>query len=163
MTTTREPEIHIRRATVADVPIITEFNAMIAKETENLDLDRLRLMSGVHALFDDPSKGFYIVAEIDGAVAGQLMITYEWSDWRNGSNWWIQSVYVHPDYRAKGVFTALYTHIEKEARATPGVSGLRLYVDRHNERAQRAYQRLGMSKSEYELFEVDFVLSRSRN
>jgi ribosomal protein S18 acetylase RimI-like enzyme len=142
----------VRRATSADAVCLIDFNARMALETENLTLDRATLEAGVRAILEDSAKGFYFVAEIDGRVVGQLMITFEWSDWRNGNIWWIQSVYVLPEYRRRGVFRAMFEHVEHEARGA-GVVGLRLYVEQHNAAAQGTYQRLGMSLSHYQLME----------
>ena len=132
----------------------------MALETEHLSLDLDRLRDGVHALFEQPGRGVYYVAELDGQRAGQMMITYEWSDWRNGLFWWIQSVYVEPRFRSQGVFKALYRHVEHLARTTPGVCGLRLYVENSNSQAQEIYQRLGLQRTAYQMFEVDFILGR---
>lgn len=148
----------IRTATLADAPRIAEFNALMAKETENLELDMNRLRAGVEEVLRDSSKGVYYVAEANGVVVGQTLITYEWSDWRNGMFWWIQSVYVHKDYRGQGVFKSLFQHIRSRAEREKTVCGLRLYVEKHNARAQRTYERLGMKKTHYEMFEVDFVM-----
>jgi len=148
----------IRFATVADAAIIARFNALLAAETEQITLDQDRLRQGVEALLRDSSKGFYVLAERDNAVVGQTMITYEWSDWRNGVFWWIQSVYVEKDARGIGVFKALFEHIHTLAKAKPDVCGLRLYVDETNTRAKQTYERLAMHSSHYELYEVDFVL-----
>lgn len=148
----------VRTATTDDIETIVEFNAQLAKETEDRVLERSLLRRGVQALLADPTKGAYFMA-VDGAtVVGQLMITHEWSDWRNGMFWWIQSVYVRPEDRGKGVFALLYGHILAEAKRRGGIAGLRLYVDHHNTRAQSTYAKLGMKKSEYEMFELDFVL-----
>jgi len=152
--------IIIRAATAADVATIARFNAAMAWETEGLTLDGERVRRGVEAVLADPSKGFYWVAELDGRPAGQMLVTPEWSDWRNGAFWWIQSVYVEPPCRGRGVFRALYEHAERRARSEPGVCGLRLYVEQHNERAQQVYLRLGMKPTPYRIFEVDFVLNR---
>ncbi len=114
------------------------------------------MRAGVAALLADTSKGIYFVAEIDGQVAGQVMVTYEWSDWRNGNFWWLQSVYVAAAHRGAGVFKALYARVEDEARKTPGVCGLRLYMDAHNETARAAYRRLGMAETNYVVFERTF-------
>ncbi len=154
--------IQIREASYADAPMITEFNQSIAKETENLALDRQRLLKGVQALLSDPKKGCYYLAEVDGRVVGQLMITFEWSDWRNGNFWWIQSVYVHKEYRMMGVFTSLYRYVLELARKRGDVSGLRLYVDHENKRAQQTYENLGMKPTRYEMREIDFVLKDGR-
>ena len=133
----------------------------MALETEHLTLDPGRLQSGVKRLVEDSSKGFYILAWDGGRIVGQLMITFEWSDWRNGTFWWIQSVYVEPAYRGRSVFKALYRHIENMARTTPDVCGLRLYVEGENHRAQEVYRRLGMTATPYQMFEIDFVMRRT--
>ena len=153
-------EIAVRVATAADAEFLVRGNAAMALETEDLSLDLDRLRDGVHALFEQPGRGVYYVAELDGQRAGQMMITYEWSDWRNGLFWWIQSVYVEPRFRSQGVFRAVYRHVEKLARTTPGVCGLRLYVENSNSQAQEIYQRLGLQRTAYQMFEVDFVLGR---
>jgi ribosomal protein S18 acetylase RimI-like enzyme len=154
------PTITIRRAERSDAEFIVRGNAAMALETEHLSLDLDRLRDGVHSLFDDPSRGLYFIAEVNGKRAGQMMITYEWSDWRNGTFWWIQSVWVEPQFRSQGVFTALYDSIQNEAKTSHGVCGLRLYVESENERAQRTYERVGMKPTVYRMFEVDFVLMR---
>lgn len=154
--------IRIREAHLPDVPVLAEFNRRLAWETERLQLDPEVLRQGVTAVLQDASKGIYFVAEVDGAVAGQLMITYEWSDWRNGNLWWIQSVFVKEEFRGQGLFRALFTHLENRARASSGVAGLRLYMHAHNEAARQTYERLGMKHSEYEVLELDFVLNRNR-
>lgn len=148
----------VRRARPDDAEIIVEFNARLAAETENRTLDRILLRRGVEALLADPAKGTYYLAVEGGAPVGQLMITSEWSDWRNGTFWWIQSVYVREKSRGQGVFAQLYGHILAEAKSRGGIAGIRLYVDHHNVRAQNTYTKLGMKKSEYEMFELDFVL-----
>ena len=150
----------IRPAAAADAGAIAEFNSAMATETEGLDLDRDRLARGVRAVIDDASKGFYLLAEIGGRVAGQMMITFEWSDWRDGDFWWIQSVYVHPEFRSRGVFRQLYNHAAERAKADPAVCGLRLYVHAANRGAQKTYERLGMSRTSYGVYEVDFVMGR---
>jgi GNAT superfamily N-acetyltransferase len=148
----------IRPATLADGDIIARFNAAIALETEHLTLDPDRLLLGVQAVLDNSTKGFYIVAEADGCVVGQIMITYEWSDWRNGVFWWIQSVYVEPVYRKQKIFTQLHRTIEKMAHDDGTVCGIRLYVERENVRAQMTYKNLGMHPTVYEMYETDFVI-----
>jgi GNAT superfamily N-acetyltransferase len=150
----------IRPALPADVDILAAYNASMARETEHLELDLDRLRAGVAAVVADPAKGFYLVAEHGGAVAGQLLITFEWSDWRNGVFWWVQSVYVRPESRGQGVYTTLYQDALRRARDAGGVCGLRLYVERENRRAQAAYQKLGMRPTVYEMYETDFVLGR---
>jgi len=145
-----------------DVPVIAEFNRRLAWETERLKLNPEVLRPGVTAVLSDSTKGTYYVAEANDAVVGQLMITYEWSDWRNGNLWWIQSVFVKEEFRGQGVFRALFSHLESLARSSDGVAGLRLYMHAENERARQTYERLGMSHSDYEVFELDFVLNRKR-
>jgi len=152
--------LRIRRAVPADANIIAEFNAAIAKETEHLDLDRKRLLRGVKALLKDSSKGYYILGEIDGRIAGQLMITYEWSDWRAAMFWWVQSVYVVPEFRGAGVFSQLFHHVEKGAQKKRSVCGIRLYVEHGNARATQAYEHLGMKQANYAMYEIDFVIKR---
>jgi len=155
------PPVSVRNATLADGPVIAKFNALMAQETEHRTLDHALLRSGVEAVLRDRTKGMYYVAEMNGMVVGQLMITYEWSDWRNGTFWWIQSVYVREEYRGKGVFKALFRFIEQAAKSRKDVCGLRLYVERDNERAKGTYERSGLKKTPYELFEIDFVLKNS--
>ena len=152
--------IIIRPAMLADAETIGGYNAAMARETEHLELDPQRLLSGVRAVLADSSKGFYFVAEDGGRVVGQMMVTFEWSDWRNGVFWWIQSVYVQPEFRNRGVFRQLYRHVEDRARTDGGVCGLRLYVEKENRNAQRTYERLGMAKTSYDVYEIDFVIRR---
>ncbi|MFO1007007.1 MAG: GNAT family N-acetyltransferase [Planctomycetaceae bacterium] len=139
----------IRPATLDDLPTLVEYNRRLAQETENITLSVELLTEGVRAALLDPSKGRYFVAEVDGQVVGQLMHTHEWSDWRNGDIWWLQSVYVHSDYRQQGVFRQLVEHLRAEAQATPGVVGLRLYMEEHNDRAAATYDRLGIRNAGY--------------
>jgi GNAT superfamily N-acetyltransferase len=120
--------------------------------------------AGVRALLGDAAKGTYFLAEAAGpegtVIAGQLLITYEWSDWRNGNFWWIQSVYVAQPFRGSGVFRALFQHVHELAKSNQDVCGLRLYMDAHNGPARQTYERLGLKETNYEIFEIDFVLSR---
>lgn len=153
-----QPSPRIRAASPADAPIIARFNREMALETEARKLSPPRVLRGVKALLADPAKGAYFVAESDGEVVGQLLITYEWSDWRNGNFWWIQSVFVAPVWRGRGVFKALHAHIERLARRRKDVCGVRLYVDAHNTKAKEVYARLGLKATHYELWETDFVL-----
>lgn len=150
----------LRIAQRSDAETIARFNVALAKETEHFDLDYDRVLRGVNGMFDEQSRGFYLLAEVNNEIAGQLMITYEWSDWRNGVFWWIQSVYVKQQFRAQKVFKSLYEHIVSLARKEGNVCGLRLYVEKQNGRALAVYQKLGMKITDYNLLEVDFVLKR---
>lgn len=142
----------IRQATIADAGTIADFNLRLARETEETSLERETVLKGVRALLSDDARGRYFVAESDGIV-GQLMHTREWSDWRNGDIWWIQSVYVHPDVRRQGVFRALYGHLQTLAEADPEVVGIRLYVERDNQTARATYTGLGMTPARYLIME----------
>ena len=142
----------VRRATAADADVIADFNARMALETEQLRLDPPTLAAGVRAALADDHKALYFVAEINGMVAGQLMITREWSDWRNADIWWIQSVYVHPDHRGRGIFRSLFQHVEREAIAA-GVCVIRLYVHSTNTSARACYESLGMHSGHYQVME----------
>jgi ribosomal protein S18 acetylase RimI-like enzyme len=143
----------IRRATPADASVVVEYNLRLAEESEGKTLDRVLLTAGVSAGLADTGKALYFVAEEGNAVLGQMMITTEWSDWRNGWMWWIQSVYVRADARRRGVFRALFEHVHRLARADPQVIGLRLYVERDNHAAQQTYLRLGMEWTSYRILE----------
>jgi GNAT superfamily N-acetyltransferase len=150
--------IVIRRARSDESEILAKFQQEMAQETEGKPLDTKLLIEGINAVFQSPSKGFYIVAEMRGKVVGSLLITYEWSDWRNANIWWIQSVYVDSDWRRRGVYRALYSHIYQQASTDTTIGGIRLYVDRNNTIAQQTYSSLGMAKSHYEMYEIDFLL-----
>lgn len=143
-----------RPATIDDAPTIARFNLAMAQETEGKALDPATLEAGVRRVFDQPGHGRYLVAESDqNAVVGCLMITYEWSDWRNGQVWWVQSVYVDPAHRRRGVFKQLYHAVRELGESTQGVCGYRLYVERENTRAQQTYRQLGMSQTPYLIYE----------
>jgi GNAT superfamily N-acetyltransferase len=146
-------EVTFREARTGDAGAIISFQLAMARETEELELDRDILTRGVEAVFADPNRGRYFVAEHEGRVIGSLMITYEWSDWRNGMVWWIQSVYVLPELRGQGVYAGLYEHVKAFVNADPSIRGIRLYVDRRNSRAQQVYARLGMNGEHYSVFE----------
>lgn len=152
-------DIQIRLAQPQDAPVIARFNACLAEETENLRLDPAVLLAGVSALLQDPAKGRYFVAVYNGTIAGQLMITYEWSDWRNGNIWWIQSVYVSPESRRSGVFRRLFEHVRLLARAEKNVPALRLYMHADNSRARQTYAQLGFRHTHYEVFEHEIPRS----
>lgn len=145
----------IRAATLADSPTIVEFNAALAWESEQLYLDRDTLGAGVRDCLADANKGLYFLAvNSTGEIVGQTMLTYEWSDWRNGWFWWIQSVYVRPDARRLGAFRALFEFIRSQAEADPTVIGLRLYHETHNVRAMDAYRQLGFEPTSYAVMEM---------
>lgn len=146
-------DFQIRPARPADAPTVTEFNRRMAAETEGLQLDPSVLSSGVKAALADPNKGRYLVAESEDRVIGQLMWTLEWSDWRNGWFWWIQSVYVAPEARRHGVYSALYAHLLDLATRQGDVIGVRLYVEEHNQRAQATYVKQGMVRTHYLVYE----------
>jgi ribosomal protein S18 acetylase RimI-like enzyme len=143
----------VRPAVSADQPTLVSFQLKMAAETENLQLDATRVAQGVQAVLTDKSKGEYFVVEQAGSVVACLLITFEWSDWRCGQVWWIQSVYVAPEVRNRGVFRLLYSHIKQLAEADPAIRGIRLYVDKSNQHAQRVYERLGMNGDHYYVFE----------
>jgi GNAT superfamily N-acetyltransferase len=152
----RPPMIALRPATAADLETLARWAEAMALETEGKVLDAGTIRAGIAAGLADPNKARYLVAEHEGRAVGTLMLTTEWSDWRNGWWWWIQSVYVAPDARRLGVFRAMYAHVEREARETPGVCGLRLYVENDNARAQATYAALGMADAHYRVFEAEF-------
>ena len=146
-------QAQIRDALPSDIETIAEFNSLLATETEGSGLSAGVAAAGAAAIIDDPSKGRYWIAEHEGRAVGQILVTYEWSDWRNGMLWWIQSVYVRSDFRRKGVCSALYRHVESLASRHPDVCGIRLYVERDNMPAQKAYSSVGMSMTEYLVME----------
>lgn len=146
----------LRAATLDDLDPLANFAEAMARETENKVLDVPTVRSGIRAVLNDPDKGFYLVAEHDGRVVGALMITTEWSDWRNGLFWWIQSVYVRPAARRQGVYSTLHQHVRQMARVEEDVCGLRLYVDAENRTAQHTYEHLEMEPTRYRMYEVVF-------
>ncbi|HJT35742.1 MAG TPA: GNAT family N-acetyltransferase [Pirellulales bacterium] len=153
---TEQTTIHVRDATPADAAIIADFNSRLAWESEGKRLDAEVLARGVRLALEKPEMCRYFLAEVDGQAVGQTMLTYEWSDWRAGVFWWIQSVYVLAGQRGRGVFRALYEHVRALAKSTPDVCGLRLYVEHQNAAAQATYQRLGMAPSGHFLYELDW-------
>ncbi len=148
-------DLTIRKAELRDAADIVRFNLLLALETEGLRLEPNVVSAGVEALLQDSSKGIYFVAESREAVVGQLMITYEWSDWRNGMILWIQSVYVDQEQRGRGVFGRLFGHLRQLAVEHPGVCTIRLYMHEQNSQARRAYERLGLRQTHYQVFEMD--------
>ncbi len=152
----QDRNIHIRTAALDDVGTLVRFQETMAAETEDKGLNRGRLRRGIAYLIDHPEEGFYLVAEQDGISAGSLMVTFEWSDWRNGRFWWIQSVFVDPAFRRRGIYTALHQAIRERALADPDGCGIRLYVEKENAGAQATYTHLGMAETHYLLFEEEF-------
>ena len=150
----------IRIAVITDASALTANNHALGAETEGLDLDRARLRRGVQAILADPGKGKYYVVESEGKIVAQLLLTYEWSDWRDGVFWWIQSVYVDKAHRRQGLFRSLYDHVLAAAKQAENVCGLRLYVERDNTHAKETYDALGMGQAAYDMYEVDFVIQR---
>mgnify|MGYP002641240373 CR=1 FL=1 len=148
------PHSSIRKAVQHDRDTLVDFNQRMALETESITLNKDIIQGGVQSVLDDANKGFYLVTEVEGEVQACLMITNEWSDWRNGMIWWIQSVYVHPDYRRQGLYKSMYTHLQNAIQNEPEVIGIRLYVEKDNRRAQQTYSGLGMKKTDYLLYEA---------
>ncbi len=146
-------EVRYRGATRHDAGVIVDFQLAMARETEGVTLDGAICTRGVEAVFEDASRGRYFIAEAAGRVVASLLITYEWSDWRNGVVWWIQSVFVRPEMRKQGVYAGLYEHVRDIASRDDSVKGIRLYVDRRNTLAQEVYRRLGMNGEHYQVFE----------
>ena len=153
-------EIRIRQAMANDLSVVVEYNEALALETEGKLLELDRLQRGVKAVLQNPEHGFYLIAENrnSGQAVGQMLVTYEWSDWRNGVFWWLQSVYVQKSWRRSGVFRRLYAHVMKEARSCQKVAGVRLYVKKENHLAQQVYQDLGLLPTGYHVYELDFAL-----
>lgn len=143
----------VREATEKDIPHLLDFQLKMALETENITLEISALTLGVHRLFKDPTKGRYYVAEQIGEVIGCLMTTYEWSDWRNGTVLWIQSVYVPKEHRGSGVFRTMYAFVRQLVESDPDLRGIRLYVDKSNATAQDTYNKIGMNGEHYTVYE----------
>ncbi len=148
--------LRVRAARPQDLESLVDFNCRLARETEDHELDPATVRRGLSRLFDNPAAGFYTVAEQEGRVVGCLLITFEWSDWRDGWLWWIQSVYVEAAARRRGVFRRLFEHVREKAETDGDVRGLRLYVERENGRAQATYASMGMAEAPYKLFERYF-------
>lgn len=145
--------IEVRWGTEADIEAITRFNRAMAWETEKKELDTATLTNGVKSLMSRPDLGFYLVAHAEGVPVGCLLITYEWSDWRNALWWWVQSVYVLPEFRGKGLYRLLYNEVKRLAKEKGGVCGFRLYVEKENTSAQSIYSHLGMHEAHYSMYE----------
>jgi len=148
--------VRIRKATLGDVATIVEFNTQLAHETEGLLLDKILVRRGVEDVLADPLKGTFWLAEVNGAVVGQLLVTSEWSDWRDGFFWWIHSLFVKKEWRGRGIFHALFEFLHEQAAEHPDVCGVRLHVEAQNSRAKRVYQMIGMERTRYEVYEMDF-------
>ncbi|WP_017212834.1 GNAT family N-acetyltransferase [Clostridium beijerinckii] len=145
----------IRKATLEDLETIVKFNYNLAKETEDKELNLEILRNGVKAMIEDSSKGQYYVYEVNGRVVGQIMFTYEWSDWRNGMFLWVQSVYVDSEYRKKGIYKKLYHNVKNICDNNDGIAGIRLYVEKENINAKATYESLGMSECNYNMYEYE--------
>ena len=145
--------MNIRIATIEDAPDLVEFNQAMALETEGKRLETGILKSGVEAVFTDEKKGFYVVAEEENKIIGGLMITFEWSDWRNSWFWWIQSVYILPEARGRKIYRRLYEFVKEQARESRNVCGFRLYVEKENVNARKVYEKLNMEASHYLMYE----------
>lgn len=143
----------IRKAKAQDLTALVQFNQAMAQETEGLVLDETTLTKGVSTLLNSPEKGFYLVAEIKGEIAGSLMVTFEWSDWRAKDYYWIQSVYIRPQNRRQGIYGKLYNEVKNLAQANGGAASFRLYVEQENTAAQQTYKALGMKQSYYLMYE----------
>lgn len=153
--------ITVRKATKADTSDIAQFNIQMAWETEKKELHEEIILAGVQSLFQKQEYGFYLVAETGDNIVASLMITKEWSDWRNGLFWWIQSVYVKPKYRRQGIYRTMYHAVLKLAKNHPEVCGCRLYVEKENTIAQQTYKTLGMNETDYRMFEDLFSVQES--
>lgn len=152
--------VTIRSARADDLTQIVDFNLRLAEESEGKKLDEAVLSKGVQRALASPEMCRYFMAEVSGEVAGQTMITFELTDWRDGVLWWLQSVYVRPEFRKIGAFKALFRHIATLAKETPDVRGLRLYVEQGNSRAQRVYEQMGMQPGGYLVYEQDWSLQK---
>jgi hypothetical protein len=144
----------VRLATQDDISLLAEFQSRLARETENFELDKDTVIKGMHAMFDEPSRGKYFVAEYNGQIVGCHSITFEWSDWRNGMVWWLQSVYVVESHRKFGIFKTMFENLKVMMQRDSSVKGIRLYVDKTNIRAQNVYTALGMNGEHYSVFEM---------
>ena len=155
-----QSDFHIRLAEPRDLESLVTYNMALASETEGRQLDRALLQAGAESILADSAKGFYVVMEhrSTGEIIGQVLITFEWSDWRNAVFWWLQSVYVHKDWRRQGVFKALYDYVLAEGKRRGNVAGIRLYVERDNAVAQQVYTQAGLAAAPYKVFETDFIL-----
>lgn len=157
----RGAEIAVRPAVSSDAPAIVERNLALASESEGRALDRAVVEAGVRAILADPGRGRYWIAELDGRVVGQCLVTTEWSDWSGGAYWWLQSVYVDREARGTGVFRSLFDRVRSEA-GNRDVAALRLYVDEENRSARAVYERLGMDRTGYRIYQLSLMRGPSR-
>lgn len=155
--------ISVRTTDQADIPQLVAFNQAMALESEDKGLDVATLTRGVTYLMSHPDEGFYLIAQAGGAVAGALMVTFEWSDWRAGRFWWIQSVFVAAEFRRRGIYTSLHADVRRRAHADPASCGIRLYVERENTGAQATYEALGMAQTAYRLYEEEWAPARGNS
>ncbi len=146
--------IRILKADDSDIKVITNFQILMARETEGMELDADTVLRGVGTVFAEPGKGFYLVARKEDMLVGSLMITYEWSDWRARQVWWIQSLYVLPDFRRQGIFKQMFAWLQDSLESDDSIGGIRLYVDRTNVSAQKVYESLGMDGNHYRFYEI---------
>jgi GNAT superfamily N-acetyltransferase len=146
-------ELKVRQGEPADAPTIVDFQLKMAWETESLKLDELTVTKGVRRIFNEPQRGKYLIAEHRADTVGSMLVLNEWSDWRNGDVLWIHSLYILPDYRAQGIFRRMYEQLKAEVEQDEGLKGLRLYVDRTNVKAQKAYEKMGMTAEHYQMYE----------
>ena len=146
----------ITQPSIKDINSLVDFNIKMAKETENKILNKKIVTKGVSEVLTDTTLGYYVIAKNKNTILGSLMITYEWSDWRNGMFWWIQSVYVEKEYRKQGVYKKMYSYIKDKALKDNSCTGIRLYVEQENKIAQSVYKKLEMKETNYKLFEIDF-------
>lgn len=153
--------MRIRIANQADADALVLFNQAMALETEGKELSHKTLTSGVGAVFADEKKGFYVVAETDESIVGGLMVTYEWSDWRDKWFWWIQSVYILPEGRGQRLYSRMYQFVKQQAAEAGNVCGFRLYVETGNVNAQKVYEALGMNSSHYLMYEEELSVART--
>ncbi len=154
--------VTIRLGEARDTTALAQFNLAMAWETESRQLDSETVLAGVASLLKNPGAGFYLVAEQGSRIVACLMVTFEWSDWRNKCFWWIQSVYVMPEQRRQGIFKRLFEQVRLMAQQRTDICGLRLYVEQHNAVAQATYKSLGMDETHYDMYEVEFVDHRNK-
>ena len=149
-------QISIREGSISDTPTIAKFQTQMALETESKILKESTIRQGVESVLKCPNKGFYIIAETDSQIIGSLLVTFEWSDWRNGWFFWIQSVFVDAKYRRQGVYRVMHSEVIRRTKESGNCCGIRLYVEKDNRNAQKVYKTLGMHETDYYLYEEEF-------